>query len=60
LLRGSEQIEDDKQKAVIFAKVLAGEPINRAEIGKVERYMENLVKDFAPPPTPPQLGAAVR
>ncbi|HKM85285.1 MAG TPA: hypothetical protein VJW96_03700 [Terriglobales bacterium] len=57
LLHGSESTQDDKQNALIFAKVLAGQSINWGQMGQVTRYMDSLVKKFTPA-TPSNIKAA--
>jgi hypothetical protein len=48
LLEGSVPTQEDQRNGAIFAKVLAGEPINVNDMRGVTDYMGNLVKRFLP------------
>jgi len=49
LLQGSQETDNDRKNAVLFAKVLAGESIRWAEMGQVAGYMEGLIRKTMPP-----------
>jgi uncharacterized protein YoxC len=51
LLRGSDETQEDKRNAAIFAKVVAGESISLDEMKTATRYMENLFGKFIRAPS---------
>lgn len=55
MLQDVQQTDEDKKNAVIFAKVLAGEPIDWGQMAVVSGYMQVLTRKFLTPMPPTTL-----